>query len=170
MINGATKVVTPLPGKSYPQYPLKIPVELMAVDQPHIRTCGVPEGQNKGCTAAVGGGCPILREYGRSGPYNVIIEKHGKVDSVPCYMAYCGITPHGRPTSQAHYLMDGWRVLTDRTSTPHNILDAETRRMSIVEIEVSDLPPFYDAVKAQKADAEKPKPKRGRPRKVPVAD
>lgn len=166
MINKATKVVTPVPGKMYPQYPLRIPVELMAVDQPHIRTCGEPNKENKGCTAAVGGGCPILKQYGRVGPCNVIIEKHSKVDSVPCYMAYCGITVHGRPTSQAHYLMDGWRVLTDRTTIPENIIDPETRRMTVRQTEVPDLAPFYDAVKAAQAEKAEPKKKRGRPKKV----
>jgi hypothetical protein len=169
MINSATKVVTNFPGKLYPQYPLKVPDELMAVDQPNIRTCGTPTAENKGCTAAVGGGCPILRKYGRVGPCNVIIEKHAKVDSVPCFMAYCGITVHGRPTSQVHYVEDGWRVLTDRTNIPQTMLDEGTRRRVVRYAEVQDLAPFYEEAKVGRF-AEPPvvPKKRGRPKKEPV--
>jgi hypothetical protein len=171
MINAGTNVVTPVPGKPYPQYPLKVPAELMEVDQPNIRTCGTPKPGDAGCTAAVGGGCPILRKYGRVGPCNVIVEKHSKVDSIPCYMAYCGITVHNRPTSQAHYLMDGWRVLTDRTTIPENVLEPGTRTKVVRYTEVPDLAPFYEEAKVGRfAQPEPEKPKRGRPRKVAVAD
>lgn len=162
MIHSDTKVVTPMPGgQMYPQFPLKIPAELMAVGQPHIRTCGKPEGDNKGCTAAAGGGCPILQQYGRVGPCNVIIEKNGNVDSVPCYSAYCGVSPHGRPTSQVHYLQDGWNILTDRTTIPQNMKDPVTKREHVRHVEVPDLAPFYDYLKQPKPE----KKKRGRPKK-----
>jgi hypothetical protein len=169
MINADTKVVTNYPGKQYPQFPLKVPEELMKVDQPNIRTCGVPSAGNKGCGAAVGGGCPILREYGRIGPVNVIIEKHGKVDSVPCYMAYCGITVHNRPTSQAHYVLDGWRVLTDRTQIPQTVLKDGSRERTTVYAEVPDLAPFYEEAKVGRFADPVPVPKkRGRPKKETV--
>lgn len=169
MVDSSTKVVTPIPGKMYVDIPLKVPKEILAVDQPHIRTCGTPTGTNKGCEAAVGGGCPILRQYGRVGPCNVIIERHSNVNSVPCFHAYCGITEMGRPTSQAHYLMDGWRILTDRTTIPENVIDGETKRVKVRETEVPDLAPFYEEAKAGRFAAPKPEPKkRGRSKKVPV--
>lgn len=171
MVDSSTKVVTPIPGRMYPQVPLKVPQDMMQVDQPHIKTCGNPTATNKGCDAAVGGACPILRHYGRIGPVNVIIEKHSNVNSVPCFHAYCGITDMGRPTSQAHYLIDGWRILRDRTSIPENVINPDTKRLEVRYTEVPDLAPFYEEDKVGRfAVNEVVKPKRGRPKKVAVAD
>lgn len=168
MVDSSTKVVTPIPGKMYVDIPLRLPKEMMQADQPYIRTCGDPTNANKGCEAAVGGGCPILRQYGRVGPVNVIIEKHSNVDSVPCFHAYCGRTEMGRPTSQAHYLMDGWRILTDRTTIPERVIDPDTKRVVVRYTEVPDLAPFYEEAKVGRF-AVKPEPKkRGRPKKVVV--
>lgn len=161
MINSDTKVITPIAGKQYVQIPLKLPKELMDVPQPNVKTCGVPDGQNKGCHSAVNGGCPIVLQYGRIGPCNLIMEKNGKVNSIPCYHAYVGITPTGRPTSQAHYLMDGHQILTDRTTIPENMVDPGTKREYVVQTEVPDLAPFYDHLKQPKKESKK----RGRPRK-----
>ena len=171
MVDSSTKVVTPIPGKMYVQMPLKVPKEMMDVDQPHIRTCGTPTGTHKGCNAAEGGGCPILRQYGRVGPVNVIIERHSNVNSVPCYHAYCGMTEMGRPTSQAHSLLDGWRILTDRTTIPENVIDPGTNRLAVRETEVPDLAPFYEEAGAGRFNGNGSAPKkRGRPKKVLVAD
>lgn len=171
MVDSSTKVVHPIPGKMYVDVPLKVPQEIMAVDQPHIRTCGAPTATNKGCEAAVGGGCPILREFGRVGPVNVIIEKHSNVNSVPCFHAYCGITEMGRPTSQAHYLLDGWRILVDRTTIPENVIDPDTKRIAVRQTEVPDLAPFYELAGSGRFAKSEPAPKkRGRPKKVAIAD
>lgn len=170
MVDSSTKVVTPIPGKMYPGIPLKVPDEILKVDQPFIRTCGSPSATNKGCEASVGGGCPILRQYGRVGPVNVIIERHSNVDSVPCYHAYCGISEMGRPTAQAHYLLDGWRVLVDRTTIPQRVIDPETRRISVRQAEVPDLAPFYQEAKVGRFAEPKPEPKkRGRKPKAVAA-
>lgn len=164
-INSDTLQIVPMKGsgQSYPQYPLKLPEKLMAVEQNHVRTCGKPgPGVGLGCESAVNGGCAILTQYGRVGPCNVIIEKDGKVDSVPCHAAYCGISDQGRPTQQVHLLLDGWRILTDRTTIPENIRDPKTRRESVRYTEVPDLAPFYNHLKKEPVP---PPKKRGRPKK-----
>lgn len=165
MVNSDTLVVTPMKGgKAYPGVPVKLPKELMEVHQPFIRTCGTPiedtRGNTieKGCLSAIGGGCPILNQYGRVGPCHVIVEKNGHADSIPCHLAYTGMSPVGRPTTSTAYLQDGWNILTDRTTIPNNIKDTVTRRELVVEMEVPDLAPFYDHLK-------QPKKKRGRPKK-----
>jgi hypothetical protein len=164
-INSDTLQVVPYKGQVYPGFPLKLPEALMNVPQPNIRTCGKPEKDgNRGCEAAVNGGCPLLQQYGRIGPVNIIIEKDGKVDSAPCYAVYCGISDAGRPTAQVHYLLDGWQILTDRTTIPENIRDPKTRQETIRYTEVPDLAPFYDHLKKP---VEPPK-KRGRPKKINV--
>lgn len=171
MVNSDTKVVQPIPGQPpYPNFPIKVPKELMDVPQPHIRTCAMPAENGgrtgeRGCEAAVNGGCPILTQFGRVGPVQLILERHGKITSAPCYITYCGITNYGRPTSQAHMLLDGWRILTDRTTAPENIRDPQTKREKVVEVEVPDLAPFYDHLKQP---APPPK-KRGRPKKEQTA-
>lgn len=167
MVNSATKVVTPIPGQmALPPIPVKLPEELMNVPQPHVRTCGMPaesggRPMERGCESAVNGGCPILTQFGRVGPVNLICEKHGAVNSFPCFLVYCGISEQGRPTSQGNRLIKGWRILTDRTVIPENIRDPQTKRESVRFTEVPDLAPFYDHLK----NPEPEKRKRGRPRK-----
>lgn len=158
-INSDTLEIVPMEDEPYPGFPLKLPDELMKVAQRHVRTCGNPEkGGNRGCEAAINGGCPILQQYGRVGPCNIIIEKNGKVDSAPCYSVYCGITAQGRPTSQVHYLLDGWQILTDRTSIPQNVRDGRGQREYVKMAEVPNLAPFYDHLKRE------PAKKQGRPK------
>lgn len=169
MINNDTKVITQIAGQLYPGMPLKLPKALMDVGQPAVRTCGKPTDDNLGCLAAVNGGCPILVQYGRIGPVNIIIEKNGNVNSAPCHHVYCGITQMGRPTSQAHLLLDGWQILTDRTTIPENVRDGKGMREYVRQTEVPDLAPFYEQGRVGRY-AEAPK-KRGRPKKVvAVAD
>jgi hypothetical protein len=168
-LNPDTKVVAPIPDVPYPNYPVRLPIELAEVDQPVIRTCSEPGPRNKGCDAAVNGGCPLIHKYGRgAGPFNMIVEKNGNVDSSPCFAVYCGITDAGRPTSQAHLLMDGWQILADRTTTEYVETKTEngikTRRT--VQMEVPELPPFYELAKVGRFAEAKPPKKRGRPKKV----
>jgi len=169
-VNSDSKTIVPISGQRYPGFPLKLIPELMAVPQPHVRTCGKGGDEvGLGCLASIGGGCPILIQYGRIGPVNVIIEKNGAVDSAPCHVVYCGISQQGRPTSSTHYLQDGWQILTDRTSIPGNTreIDPVTGKLGkhlVIQTEVQDLAPFYDHLK------QPPKPKRGRPKKVQVAE
>ena len=155
MVNSDTRVVTPVPNsgeKPYPGVPVRLPKALMEVDQPYIRTCGEPSGMNKGCLSAVGGGCPIFLQYGRVGPVNLIVEKYGRIDSVPCHAYYTGMSIYGRPTTSTSYQQLGFNVLTDRTTTPHNIqVPGAVKRSEVVEIEVTDLAPFYPKPKKPKA-------------------
>jgi hypothetical protein len=161
-VNSDTKAIVPIDGQRYPGVPLKLPQELMDVPQPHVRTCGKQTADNLGCLTSTNGGCPILTQYGRVGPCNIIVEKNGKVDSAPCHSVYCGITAQGRPTAQVHYLLDGWQILTDRTTIPENIKEAGKKEY-IRYVEVPDLAPFYGHLS-------QPKKKRGRPKKVAVAN
>lgn len=170
-INTDSKVIVPIDGKAYPQYPLKLPKELMDVPQPNVRTCGqfqTPDG-NFGCQAAAGGGCPILQRYGRVGPVNVIAERNGKADSFPCYTYYVGMAASGRPTSQVHYQLDGYNILMDRTTIPENIRDPLTKREHVRQSEVPDLAPWYEENKVGRfATNGAEKKKRGRPRKAEI--
>lgn len=144
-INSDSRQVVPMKGQPYPNFPIKLPEELMSVEQPYIRTCGKPQKDgNLGCEASVNGGCPLLGQYGRIGPVNIILEKDGHADSAPCYIVYCGIADSGRPTSQAHMLIDGWNILTDRTTIPENIRDPETKLETVRQTEVPNLAPWYE--------------------------
>jgi hypothetical protein len=180
MVNKDTHLVARIPNKPpYPGFPIDLPRRteeenriadaIMRVPQPHIMLCGKPGPEvGAGCPAAVGNGCPILLQYGRVGPRNMILEKYGKIDSFPCYQTYCGITPMGRPTSQGTRLLKDWTVLTNRTTIVQNIHNPVTLMEEEVETEVPNLAPFYDAVKKKRAEAAEsvaPKRKRGRPRK-----
>ena len=170
-LNPDTMRVATIPDKLYPNMPLKLPKSISMVDQPAIRTCSIPGPGNRGCDSAVNGGCPLIARYGRgSGPFNLIVEKNGQVDSFGCFAVYCGITDTGRPASQAHFLMDGYRILTDRTTIQErvvNVLPDGRREYSMVTTEVPDLPPFYEEAKVGRFAEPKPEPKkRGRPRKV----
>jgi len=162
-INPDTKQIAPMRDQLYPNMPLKLPKEVAMVDQQVIRTCSEPGPRNKGCDAAVNGGCPLIHKYGRgAGPFNMIVERNGIVDSSMCYAVYCGITDAGRPTSQVHLLLDGWQILVDRTATEY--VDSKTKQK--MGMEVPDLAPFYEEAKVGRFAEPKPEPKkRGRPKK-----
>jgi len=169
-LNPDTKEIVPIPNTPYPNMPLKFGKDISEIDQRFIRTCSVPGPRNKGCDAAVNGGCPLINKYGRgAGPFNLIVERNGIVDSSACFAVYCGITDAGRPTSQVHLLMDGWNILGDRTHieyTENAIVNGERVRRT-VKSEVPDLPPFYEAAKVGRFAEPKPEPKkRGRPKKM----
>lgn len=159
MVNSDTCVVTPMPDsgeKPYPGVPVRLPKKLMDVDQPHIRTCGVPSDTQKGCLSAIGGRCEIMNRYGRVGPVNLIIEKYGRLDCIPCHAYYTGISKYGRPTTSTSYQQMGYRVVTDRTSIPQNIVEVVDgkKKHSVVEMEVKDLAPFYPKPKKPRKPAE----------------
>lgn len=168
-VNTHTNVVVPIKDQPYPRRPIKLPEALMEVDQPNIMTCGEPKETSKGvwrnlgCEAAVNGGCPILRQYGRIGPVQLIVERDGKPDSAPCHAVYCGVSDAGRPTSQAHMLLDGWTILSDRTSIPQNVYRKELNACVIEETEVPYLAPWYAEAKVGRfADPVVEAPRRGR--------
>jgi hypothetical protein len=170
MVNSDTMEVIPLPMQMYPNMPLKVPKSIAEIDQRAIRTCSYPSATNKGCDSAVNGGCPLIQRYGRGcGPFNLIMEKNGTVDSTACYAFYCGITESGRLTSQAHFQKDGWNLLMDRTTIPdptYKVVDGK-RVKEVVQREVPDLPPFYEEAKVGRF-AKPQEKKRGRPRKSEV--
>ena len=76
------------------------------------------------------------------------VEKFGRIDSIPCHAYYTGISQYGRPTTSTSYQSMGFRVVTDRTTIPQNILDPSAleggkRKNTVVEVEITDLAPFY---------------------------
>jgi len=166
-INDGTGVVQPI--ENGPGFPIEIPTELVEINQPHVYTCSEEKKDsggmllNRGCPAW--NGCAIVQWFKDSKyrkPTNVIVGRRGQVDSVPCFAFYSGTHPvTGRVTSQVHMQQDGWSILADRTTIPQKMkVDGKWQE---IETEVPNLAPFYDQVKAQKAEA---KPKRkGRPRK-----
>lgn len=173
MVNNATLVIEPIEDeRPYPGRPLRLPERLMQVDQPHVHTCGSPKREgnqllNKGCWAAEGGGCPLLQQYGRSGPFNLIVERRGRVDSCRCYHFYTGKTTTGRPTSQVHMQGAGWRIITDRTTIPENVRDIDpvtgkAGRERIRHTEVPELPPFYPQPTQEKPKIGRPKGSKNR--------
>lgn len=165
-----TNEIVPMRNSLYPNMPLKLPKKLWEREQRHIRTCSYPGPGNKGCDAAINGGCPLIMQYGRgAGPFNLIVEKNGNIDSMPCFAVYCGITEANRPTSQVHLLIDGWQILGDRTSIKQKTYKMENgvKVMQEFSMEVPDLPPFYEENKVGRFSVqEAPKKKRGRPKKV----
>lgn len=170
-LNPDTMRVAPLPDKMYPNMPLRLPQAIALVDQNSIRTCSIPSATNKGCDSAINGGCPLIAKYGRgSGPFNMICEKNGQVESFPCFAVYCGVNDNGRPASQAHMLMDGWQILVDRTTAPDKmvtILENGKKEYKVVQTEVPNLAPFYEEAKVGRFAEPKSEPKkRGRPKKV----
>jgi hypothetical protein len=171
MVNSDTKEIVKIPGgEPLPAVPLRLPAALMEVPQPNVRTCGVPgEKVGQGCTSALRGGCAIYNQYGRVGPCNVIIEKYGRIDSVPCHLYYAGLTASGLAAHGAAYVLNGWRVLTDRTFVEFDTRDttSKTKRNIKHRMEVDNLAPFYNHLKPQNGEA--PKKKRGRPKKVEAA-
>jgi hypothetical protein len=167
MVNSDTKEIVKIPnGPPLPAVPLQLPEALMAVAQPNVRNCGPPgEKYGAGCTCAQRGGCAFFNQYGRIGPKNVIIEKYGRVDSIPCHLYYVGVTQSGRAAHGAGYSLDGWRILTDRTTTEHESRDPVTRRNVKFLMEVDNLAPFYDHLKKPPEE----KKKRGRSKKIQEA-
>lgn len=166
-LNENTGMVMPI--ENGPNFPIEIPVEFVDFNQPFVHTCSEEKKDNAGMVLNRGcpawNGCAIVqwykdKKYRR--PTNVILERNGFVDSAPCYCAYSGYNPQTmRPNSQVKMLQSGWRILTDRTTIPQNML--VDGKWQVVETEVPNLAPFYDELKEKRAE-DKPK-KAGRPRK-----
>jgi len=171
LVYNTRTMVVQVPEGGLPQYPIEIPDAFMQVDQPHVFTCSEPKVDgmhfpiNKGCPAW--NGCAIVKHFKNwHKPCNVIIQKGTKIDSVPCHSAYVGMSSTGRPTSQVHYLLDKWRILTQQTWIPsRQKIDG---KMVEIRVEVPDLAPFYEANKVGRFAEEQPKKRRGRPPKATV--
>jgi hypothetical protein len=164
MVNGDTKEIVPIPGDPpLPAVPIRLPDALMDVPQPAVRTCGPPgEKIGQGCLCAMRGGCAIYNQFGRIGPKNLIIERYGRTDSVPCHLYYVGVTQSGRAAHGAALSLNGWRIITDRTTTDHETREGGSRINRKFKMEVDNLAPFYDHLKKPVEE----KKKRGRPKKV----
>jgi hypothetical protein len=167
MVNSDTKEIVPIPGDPpLPAVPIRLPDALMEVPQPHVRTCGPPsEKVGAGCLCAMRGGCTLYNQYGRVGPKNLIIERYGRTDSIPCHLYYVGVTPSGRAAHGAALSLNGWRIVTDRTTTDHETREPGSRINRKFKMEVDNLAPFYDHLKKPV----EPKKRRGRPPKEAVA-
>jgi len=170
LVYNTRTLVVQAPESGVPHFPIEIPDAFTQVDQPHIHTCSEPKVDgmhfpiNRGCPAW--NGCAIVKHFRNwRKPCNVIIQKGTKVDSVPCYTAYVGISPSGRPTSQVHYLEDGWRILRNQTWIPQRT--RANGKMVELKTEVPNLAPFYEEDKVGRFAEVPAEPKRrGRPRKV----
>lgn len=174
LVYNTRTMVVQVPESGVPHYPIEIPDVFMQVDQPNIFTCSEPKVDgmhfsiNKGCPAW--NGCAIVKHFRNwRKPCNVIIQKGTKIDSVPCHTAYVGMSQTGRPTSQVHYLLDKWRILTQQTWIPERRM--ENGKRVEVRVEVPNLAPFYEEDKVGRfAEPEKPKKKMGRPKKIKVEE
>lgn len=175
LVYNTRTLVVQVPESGVPHFPIEVPEAFMQVDQPYIHTCSEPKVDgmhfpiNKGCPAW--NGCAIVKHFKNwRKPCNVIIQKGTKIDSAPCHSVYVGMSPTGRPTSQVHYLLDKWRILTKQTWIPERRLEAGKKVE--VRVEVPNLAPFYEQEKAGRfaEDYQKPKKKLGRPKKVKVEE
>jgi hypothetical protein len=161
-VDRVTKQIQGLAGVAFP---IAIPEYCRNVPQPNVFTCSMPTANNRGCSSC--NGCPIFERWPQNQPCNVIVMKDGRYEDIPCFAAYVGTTPAGRPTSQAHYVADGWEVVTDRTFVERNVVETYVQdgvkksREVPKKMEIPNLAPFYDHLK----NPEPPKRKRGRPRK-----
>jgi hypothetical protein len=99
-------------GQSPIHSPIKMVGKFFGTKQPNVPTCSEPGEGNRGCPKWAG--CP-LKSHKHIGPGNVIMEKHGNVSMSACY-DYFETTIGGRPVSQLHHGMDGWKLNTERTT------------------------------------------------------
>lgn len=102
------------PGKPPVKQPIKLHGPFIGTKQPNIPTCSEPDpGKNAGC--AKWAGCPF-KALPYVGPMQLIIEHHGTVSNAHCYDYYETIDDRGRPLTNRHLGMDGWKVDTSRTT------------------------------------------------------
>lgn len=174
-------------GQSPIHKPVKMVGKFFGTKQPHVPTCSEPGPGNKGCSKWHG--CKIGQMWKHVGPGNVVMKKLNTVTFAPCY-DYFETTNGGRPTSQNHYGIDGYKLDTTRTTfdvlsrdwaIQAGILNDESSREKIMatrprksEREVGDLlPPWWPLLKKkgqplpESAEhypelAEEPKPKKAK--------
>jgi hypothetical protein len=140
--------------------PIALTGKFVGTKQPHVSTCSEPVEGNRGC--AKWAGCP-MKKFPYVGPGNVIMEKHGMVTFAPCY-DYFETTRQGKPVSQLHYGMEGYKLDVSRTSVPvlgrtgavmAGKLNEESSRQAVLaskakvwEMEIGDLlPPWWGLMK-----------------------
>lgn len=167
--------------------PVKMTGEFFGTKQPYLPTCSEPGPGNVGCSKWHG--CKIGQMYKHVGPGYVIAKKLGTVTMMPC-TDYFETTRGGRPTSQLHYGMEGYKLDTSRTTIDvlsrdwaieKGILTDESSREKIMatkprvcQREVGDLlPPWWPLMKKKGLPlpeaaehypelAEEPKPKKAK--------
>ena len=100
-------------GKKPITHPIMMVGKFFGTKQPHVPSCSEPTEGNRGCSKWPG--CKVGQKYRHVGPGPVIMEKHGTVSAVNCY-DFFETTRAGKPTSQLHYGMEGWKLNTNRTT------------------------------------------------------
>jgi hypothetical protein len=101
------------PGQSAIKQPIKLHGAFIGTKQPSVPTCSEPGPGNAGCNKWAG--CPF-KALPFVGPMQLIIEHHGTVSNAHCYDYYETIDDSGRPLTNRHYGMDGWKVDVSRTT------------------------------------------------------
>ena len=115
-------------GKGPMQPPITHPIRLAGVldgqgrslvgtKQPYLQTCSEPGEHNRGCDKWHG--CPF-KALPYVGPMSLRIKKNEAVNTTTCYQFYESLDNRGRPISQNHLGLDGWKV--DVTATTHPML------------------------------------------------
>jgi hypothetical protein len=134
--------------------PIILPGKFAGTKQPGVSTCSEPVQGNIGC--AKWAGCPF-KKYPYVGPGSVIMKHKATVSAAPCYHFYES-TRNGRPTSQMHYGMNGWKLDTTRTtidvlgSVPvtNPLGQTVSVKKGIWQMEIADLlPPWWPMMKAK---------------------
>ena len=102
------------PGQPPIKQPIKLHGDFVGTNQPNVPTCSEPiPGRNAGC--AKWAGCPF-KALPFVGPMQLIIKHHKTVSNAHCYDYYETIDDRGKPLTNRHYGMDGWKVDTTRTT------------------------------------------------------
>ena len=97
--------------------PVKMTGKFFGTRQPHLPTCSEPGAGNKGCSKWHG--CRIGQMWKHVGPGQVVMRKLGTVTNAQC-TDFFESTNQGRPTSQNHYGLDGFKL--DTTCTTIDVL------------------------------------------------
>lgn len=141
-------------------HPIVMTGKFFGTKQPFVPTCSEPAEGNKGCQKWYG--CP-MKKYPHIGPGAVIMKKHGTVSFANCY-DYFETTRGGRPVSQMHYGLEGWKLDTSRTTIDvlgrtqaitDGKLDVESSTQKVMatkpktwQLEIADLlPPWWPMMK-----------------------
>lgn len=83
--------------------------------QPFVKTCTQPMAGNAGCPKWAG--CPF-KALPHVGPVAMRVRYDDDVNYGMCYDYYEALDERGRPISQNHMGMDGWKVALDGTTHP----------------------------------------------------